>query len=132
MKTPLLATDIIIDFPDGSIVLIERGNDPFKGKLALPGGMVEIGETVETAARREAKEETGLAIELRGLIGVYSDPKRDPRGHCVSIVWHAIPVGGELKADTDAANVIKSKDFLEEDLAFDHNKIVRDFIRTRK
>jgi len=132
MKSPLLATDIIIEYDNGEVVLIERGNEPFKGQFAIPGGMVEIGETVENAAVREAKEETGLDIEIIKLLGVYSDPARDPRGHCVSIVFHARPIGGELKADSDAANAIRTSDYLKIDLAFDHNKIIRDFEISRK
>ncbi len=132
MKSPLLATDIIIQYPDGEIVLIERGNEPFKGQYAIPGGGVEIGETVEQAAIREAKEETGLDIEIIKLLGVYSDPDRDPRGHCVSIVFIATPIGGELQADSDAAFAIKTADYLKMKLAFDHNKIIRDFEKSRK
>lgn len=132
MKSPFLATDIIIEYPDGEIVLIERGYEPFKGQYAIPGGGVEIGETVEQAAIREAKEETGLDIELIKLLGVYSDPNRDPRGHCVSIVFHARPVGGELKADSDAAYAVKTAEYQKMKLAFDHNQIIQDFVKTRK
>ena len=125
-ETPLLTVDTVIEYPDGTIVLIERANDPFKGKLALPGGFVEIGETVETAAVREAREETGLEVQLDRLVGVYSDPRRDPRGHTVSVVFHAVPVGGDLKADTDAASVTEVRDPLSRDLAFDHHRIISD------
>jgi len=126
MKTPALTVDVVIEFDSGEIILIERGNDPFKGQTALPGGFVEYGETVETAAVREAKEETGLDIKLDRLIGVYSDPDRDPRGHTVSVVFHATAVGGELRADTDAANVFKTADCFSRPLAFDHERILRD------
>lgn len=126
MKTPALTVDAIIQFPDGEIVLIRRGNDPFKAHWALPGGFVEYGETVETAAVREAHEETGLEIELVRLVGVYSDPDRDPRGHTVSVVYLARPVGGELKADTDATEVSKTADWRSLDLAFDHATILAD------
>ncbi|HDI74746.1 MAG TPA: NUDIX hydrolase, partial [Thermoprotei archaeon] len=84
MKRPLLAVDTVILTEDGAIVLIKRSKDPFKGYWALPGGFVEYGETVEEAAIREAFEETGIRIELLALVGVYSDPSRDPRGHIVS------------------------------------------------
>lgn len=78
-ETPKLMVDVVIPSSEG-IVLIRRGSDPFEGQWALPGGFVEVGETVETAAVREVAEETGLAVELASLIGVYSDPERDPRG----------------------------------------------------
>ena len=131
MPSPVLATDIIIEFPNGEIVLVERKYDPFKGSLAIPGGMVEIGETVESAAIREAKEETGLDIEIKKLVGVYSDPDRDPRGHCVSIAYHAIPIGGTLEAASDAARVFKVRDYLSKELAFDHSQIVKDFAASK-
>ena len=128
---PRLAADIIIEFPDGEIVLVRRGVEPFKGMWALPGGGVEIGERVEEAAIREAKEETGLDIRLEGLVGVYSDPKRDPRGHVVSIVYHAVPVGGIFRANTDAAEVIKTAPRADFPLAFDHAQILADWMATR-
>ena len=125
MPSPMLAADIIIEYDDGSIVLVKRKYEPFKGKLALPGGMVEIGETVEQAAMREAKEETGLEIKLNRLVGVYSDPGRDPRGHCVSIAFHATPIGGTLQADSDAAEVLRVRDYMKRELAFDHSMILK-------
>jgi len=128
MESPKLAVDMIIQYPDSEIVLIKRGYEPFKGSWALPGGGVEIGETVEQAAVREAKEETGLDIRLEGIVGVYSDPGRDPRGHTVSIVYRAVPVGGNLAADTDAAEVLKTKDYASIELAFDHSKIISDYL----
>ena len=85
--TPALTVDVVIeltDRPDRPIVLIERRNPP--AGHALPGGFVDVGETVEAAAVREAREETGLEVTLTRLLGVYSDPARDPRGHTVSIV----------------------------------------------
>lgn len=128
---PRLAADIIIEFPDGEIILVRRGVEPFKGMWALPGGGVEIGERVEEAAMREAKEETGLDIRLEGLVGVYSDPKRDPRGHVVSIVYHAVPVGGIFRADTDAAEVLKTAPKPDFPLAFDHSQILADWMAAR-
>lgn len=126
MKSPVLAVDIIIEYPDGDIVLIKRGIEPFKGMWALPGGHVEVGETVESAAVREAGEETGLLISLEEIIGVYSDPDRDPRGHTVSIAYRARPVGGKLQASTDAKEAIKTGKFRDMPLAFDHEKIIND------
>jgi 8-oxo-dGTP diphosphatase len=123
-ETPNLMVDVVI--PSGrGIVLIRRASDPFEGQWALPGGFVEIGETVEAAATREAAEETGLAVELARLLGVYSDPERDPRGHNVSVAFLARVIGGDLIAATDAAEVaVLDPDSVE--LAFDHRRIVAD------
>jgi len=128
MPSPRLAVDIIIKYPDGEIVLVKRGVEPFKGMWAIPGGGVELGETVEQAAVREAKEETGLEITLNRVAGVYSDPHRDPRGHTVSIVYLATPIGGTLKADTDAAEAVKIRNYHHLDFAFDHRQILEDIL----
>lgn len=130
--TPLLATDIIvelIDRPSRPIVLVERKNTPHG--WALPGGFVDVGEEVEVAAMREAREETGLQVWLQRLLGVYSDPARDPRGHIVSIVYTAVAVG-EPHADDDArtASVI-DVERLPDGLVFDHAKILEDYKRFR-
>ena len=113
---------------DFSTVLIKRKKDPYKDSWALPGGFVEYGETVECAVLREVKEETGLEIELQGIVGVYSDPERDPRGHTVTICFLAFKTGGELKADTDAADAIciPKNEILKLKLAFDHDLIIKD------
>lgn len=131
MASPVLTVDVLIEYPDGSLVFIQRKNDPFRGHWALPGGLVELGESVEEAATREAKEETGLDVLLVDLVGVYSDPDRDPRGHFVSVTFHARPVGGELAAATDAASVLKTKDLGGLELAFDHDRILQDFLERR-
>ncbi len=114
---------------DGKLLLIQRGQDPFKGSYALPGGFVEYGERVEEAVEREVKEETGLDAEVRELVGVYSAPDRDPRGHMVSVVFYLNYLGGQPKAGDDAALV----KFFEPDklpeLAFDHSRIIEDFLR---
>jgi 8-oxo-dGTP diphosphatase len=123
-QTPKLMVDVVIPSEEG-IVLIRRASDPFEGQWALPGGFVEVGETVEAAAAREAAEETGLAVELARLVGVYSDPDRDPRGHNVSVAFLARVVGGDLVAATDAAEVaVLDPDSVE--LAFDHRRILAD------
>lgn len=124
-RGPLLTVDVIIRRKDGSIVLIKRRNPPFKDLYAIPGGFVEYGETVEAAALREAKEETGLDIKILRLVGVYSDPHRDPRGHVVSIAYLAEEVGGELKPSTDAKEAKSFKE-IPSKLAFDHQKILKD------
>lgn len=126
-KRPVLTVDVLIRRDDG-YVFIKRKNEPYRGHWAIPGGLVEYGETVEQAAIREAKEETGLEVKLTRLVDVYSDPTRDPRGHYISIAYLAEAVSGELKAAADAeeAKVFKRK---PERLAFDHSKIFEDAIR---
>jgi 8-oxo-dGTP diphosphatase len=125
MKCITLTVDAIIPY-EGKIVLIKRGCEPFKGCYALPGGIVEYGEKVEDAVLREVKEETGLDGKIYKLVGVYFDPARDPRGHFVSICYVVVPVGGELKAGSDAKEVeLFPLDSLPE-LAFDHGKMIKD------
>ncbi len=126
-KNPSLTVDTIIH-QDDKIILIKRLNDPYKDYWAIPGGFVEYGEKVEDAAIREAKEETGLDIQLTNLVGVYSDPNRDPRGHTVTVAYTAEIVSGKLKSDSDAkdAKFIKISDIDKFNLAFDHEKILKD------
>jgi 8-oxo-dGTP diphosphatase len=123
-ETPKLMVDVVIPSEKG-IVLIRRANEPFEGQWALPGGFVEVGETVEEAADREAAEETGLAVEVARLVGVYSDPERDPRGHNVSVAFLARVLSGYLVAATDASEVAVL-DPSSVELAFDHRKIIED------
>ncbi|MCD7781386.1 MAG: NUDIX hydrolase [Methanosphaera sp.] len=126
-RNPALTVDTII-INDDKIVLIKRLNDPYKDYWALPGGFVEYGEKVEDAAIREAREETGLDVELDSLVGVYSDPNRDPRGHTVTVCYKAHITSGILKSDTDAsdAKYINIEDLPNQQLAFDHEDILRD------
>lgn len=133
-KTPLLTADIIITCPDDGIILIKRKYGPYKGNWAIPGGFVEIGESVEQAAIREAKEETGLDVELISLIGVYSRPDRDPRAHVVTVAYTARPISGDLKADSDAQDAFKftESQIKQLNLAFDHEKILKDALNTLK
>lgn len=133
-KTPLLTTDAIILDENDDIVLIKRKNNPYKNHWAIPGGFVEIGETVEESCVREAKEETNLDVEIVSLVGVYSRHDRDPRGHTVTIVFLTKPVSGELRADTDAKEVkkVNISDIKDIDLAFDHNEIMDDAIKLIK
>jgi 8-oxo-dGTP diphosphatase len=123
-ETPKLMVDVVIPAEEG-VVLIRRGSGPFEGQWALPGGFVELGETVEAAAVREVAEETGLAVELARLVGVYSEADRDPRGHNVSVAFLARVLSGELSAATDAAEV-SVLDPGAVDLAFDHRRIIDD------
>lgn len=126
----MLTVDVVIELLDepGRIVLIERGNAPFG--WALPGGFVDIGETVEQAAVREAKEETGLEVCLKQLLGVYSDPARDPRGHTCSVVFIAEAKGKPVAGD-DAKNLSAFALDSLPPLAFDHSVILNDYRRYR-
>ena len=129
--TPLLAADVIIELLDdpGKLVLIERRYPP-RG-WALPGGFVEVGESLERAAMREAREETGLDVRLKLLLGLYSDPTRDPRGHTVTAVYigeaHGQPKGGD-----DAAKARAFDPMLPPALAFDHALVLGDYRRYRE
>ena len=125
-KKRSLAADSIIT-EKGKIILVKRDIDPFKGEWCIPGGHVQYEETVEEAAIRESKEETGLEIELDEILGVYSKPGRDPRGNVVTITFKAHSVGGNLKASTDAAEAKWFDLDNLPDLAFDHKKILRDY-----
>ena len=126
--TPLLAVDIIIELIDHqpfSIVLIERKNVPFG--WALPGGFVDVGETCEHAAIREALEETCLNVTLKSVLGVYSDPQRDPRGHTVSIVYVASAHGVPQAADDAKTVKTFNPTAIDVHLVFDHKLIMSDY-----
>ncbi len=130
--TPLLTVDIVIemtDRPNRPIVLIERKYPPYG--WALPGGFVDVGERLEQAALREAREETSLDVDLAVLLGCYSDPARDARGHTVSAVYVAT-ASGEARARDDAKNLALYKPASCPSLAFDHQRIIQDYLRYRE
>jgi 8-oxo-dGTP diphosphatase len=131
IKRPLLTVDAVITAEDGKLVFIKRKNPPYQGSWALTGGFVEYGETVEQAVMREVKEETGLIVEIKKIIGVYSDPERDPREHTITVSFLTDRIGGDLRADTDASEVtcFTPEEALDLDLAFDHKKILKDAIK---
>jgi 8-oxo-dGTP diphosphatase len=130
-RNPLLTVDIIIEIEGrpGSVVLVSRRNPPLG--WALPGGFVDYGETVETAAAREAMEETGLEVRNLEQFHTYSDPGRDPRGHTVSVVFTATaagtPKGGD---DARTARAFAGQD-LPEDIVFDHRIVIEDYFKAR-
>ena len=127
-KNPAPAVDIIIRYKEG-IILIKRKNPP-EG-WALPGGFVDYGETLEAAAVREAKEETGLEIKLLRQFHTYSDPERDPRRHTISTVFIA-EASGEAMAGDDAAELgTFNKDSLPVKIVFDHEQILEDYFNRR-
>jgi len=124
MKCITLTVDAIIPYR-GRIILIRRKNEPFKNFYALPGGIVEYGETIEEALLREIKEEVNLSGKIYKLVGIYSNPARDPRGHFVSACYIVLPEG-EPEAGSDAEEYgLFDLDSLPE-LAFDHREMVKD------
>jgi 8-oxo-dGTP diphosphatase len=127
-KTPALTTDCVICDSEGRVLLIRRKNEPFRGSYALPGGFVDVGETVEAACRREVLEEAGIEVGDLRLVGVYSDPARDPRGHTVTIAYLALLPGAALSpqagSDAEAAGWVENWRQLK--LAFDHAQILDD------
>jgi len=131
-KTPYLAVDGVVRLWEGErfkgVVLVERRYEPLG--YALPGGFVEVGETVEKAVLREVKEETGLDAQIVKLLGVYSEPNRDPRFHVVSVVF-VLDAYGEPKGGDDAkkAVVFPIEDLPFDKIVFDHAKILKDFLR---
>lgn len=127
-RNPTPTADIILQ-RDSKILMVRRKKDPFKGQLALPGGFINEGETAEEAARREAIEETTLEVEPIEILGVYSDPKRDPRKHVMSIVFVGIIVGGSDKAGDDAESIewVELGTIEKQEIAFDHAQILRDY-----
>lgn len=132
-ETPLLTVDVIVELnelPDLPVVFIERKNPP--PGFALPGGFVDIGETVAQAARREAKEEISLDVELTQLLGVYSAPQRDPRGHTVSVVFIGRANGEPVAADDASRIVIQNPYQPPSPLAFDHGDILQDYLRFKE
>jgi 8-oxo-dGTP diphosphatase len=131
-KNPTPTVDVILE-RESKILMVKRKKDPYKDHLALPGGFVNEGETVEDAMKREAMEETSLEIHPIDILGVYSDPRRDPRKHIVTVVFLGIIVSGDLRASDDAASIewiqLSSIDQLQQQkmLAFDHAQILQDY-----
>ncbi|GBE14104.1 bifunctional NMN adenylyltransferase/Nudix hydrolase [bacterium BMS3Abin14] len=128
-RNPSPTVDTVIRLDGGGVVLIKRKNPP--SGWALPGGFVDYGETVEHAAVREAKEETGLEVELVRLLGVYSDPTRDSRQHTISTVFVARASGTPMGGDDAAEAAVFNENDLPAEIAFDHRKILEDYFSTK-
>jgi 8-oxo-dGTP diphosphatase len=128
-KTPLLTVDAVVLDAGHRLLAIRRKHPPFQSAYALPGGFVEIGETVEQACRRELSEETGVTAGRLELIGVYSDPERDPRGHTCSIAFLTRVRSSRARAGDDAQAVCWLTSWRGVEFAFDHRRIVEDAMR---
>ncbi|MEE9564475.1 MAG: NUDIX hydrolase [Candidatus Hydrothermarchaeaceae archaeon] len=130
-KCPEITVDAVIE-RDDKILLIKRKNEPFKGRWALPGGFIEYGESAENAIVREVKEEANLDISIKALMGVYSNPGRDPRGHVISICYKASAIGKE-KGGTDASDAafFTPEEIKELELAFDHKDIIAEYMESK-
>jgi len=132
-KVPRITVDAWIRDGKGRLLLVRRGRPPFEGRWGLPGGFLEWNETTEACCARETVEETGLVVEVGELLGVYSDPRRDPRGHNVTVLYDAAPKSGRAKGGDDAA---EARWFTERELerlefAFDHREIVMEQLARR-
>ena len=128
-KQPRLTVDVIIEM-EGGVVLVERKFEPLG--WAIPGGFVEWGETLETAAIREAKEETGLDVRLTALLHVYSDPARDPHRHTMTVVYIATADGEPVGGDDAAEAHYFPLDALPSPIVFDHAAIIDDYRQFRR
>ena len=128
-KCPLITADAVIIYEKDNIILIRRKNPPFQGDYALPGGFMDIGETIENACIREAKEETNLDIKILKFIGIFSEPGRDPRGHTVTVAYlcEPLPESEKPKAQDDAASleIVPISKLSSLKLAFDHKDIIK-------
>jgi len=133
-KLPRLTVDAWIRDRRGRLLLIQRGRPPFKGSWGLPGGFCEWRETTEACCAREAEEETGLKVRVGRLLGVYSEPNRDPRGHNVTVLYEARPIQGTAKGGDDAAQArwFTRRELENLSFAFDHGKIIREHLPARR
>ncbi len=130
-KNPAPTTNIVI-IKDDKVCLVKRKIEPYRGRIALPGGFVDYGETVEGAAIRESKEETGLDVKLINILGVFSEPNRNPSKHTISTVFVAEPFSFILHGDDEGEPFWEDLEKAENiELAFDHNLILKDFLKWR-
>lgn len=135
LKSPLLAVDGAV-LEKGKLLLVKRAIEPFRDYWVLPGGHVEYGETVEKAIKREMKEELGVNVKIEGLLGVYSDPKRDPRCHTVSVTFLLKKERGQIRLNGEASEFRFFKlDEVPSNIGFDHKKAISDIrkrLKTKK
>ncbi len=133
-KLPRLTVDAFVRDRRGRLLLVRRGRPPFLGSWALPGGFCEYGETTEECGAREAREETGVTVKIGRLLGVYSDPKRDPRWHTVTVLYAARPVRGTARGSDDAAEArwFGRRELRGLEFAFDHEMIIRRQLERRR
>ncbi len=126
LKGPVLAVDGII-LKDDKVLLVKQSKPPFFGYWSLPGGHVEYGETVEEAVIREMKEELGVEVKIKKLLGVYSDPKRDPRYHSASVAYLLEKGEGEICLNEEASEFkYFALNNLPKRIGFDHRKMLND------
>lgn len=132
-KLPRLTVDAFIRDRRGRLLLVRRGRPPFQGRWSLPGGFCEWKETTQAACARETQEETGLVVRVGALLGVYSAPDRDPRGHNVTVLYAARPLRGKVKGGDDAAQArwFTPRELRRLDFAFDHGQIIREQLARR-
>lgn len=132
-KNPVPTVDAIIQ-KSSSLLLVKRKNYPFKNQFALPGGFVNEGETIEDAIVREVYEETSLVVHPIDILGVYSDPTRDPRGHIMSVVFIVLVIRGIPTAGDDAQEIswIPINKIDEIEIAFDHKLLIHDYLKWKK
>lgn len=132
MNTEIKVTvDCVVFDQNGRLLLVRRKNPPYQGAYALPGGFVKRDETTEAAAARELKEETGLTAKHARLVGVYSDPARDPRGRVITIAYLVSVEAENVTAGDDAASAEFVADWGRLPLAFDHARIIADALKIK-
>jgi 8-oxo-dGTP diphosphatase len=128
-----LTVDTWVRDGKGRLLLVRRGRPPFKGRWGLPGGFCEWRETTEHCGARETREETGVRVKISRLLAVYSKPDRDPRGHNVTVLYEARPMGGKAQGGDDAAEArwFTPRELKKLSYAFDHAKIIREQLARR-
>ncbi|QQG40320.1 MAG: NUDIX hydrolase [Candidatus Aenigmatarchaeota archaeon] len=129
-QNPKPTVDAVVE-KDGKVLLIRRGNEPYRGTLAWPGGFVDVGETVEAATLRELMEETGVKGKIEALLGVYSDPKRNIREHTIATIFVVRWISGQPEGGDDAidAGWYDPSALKEEEFGFDHWRILQDYLK---